>query len=327
MSYFDMYKDRLMSQGRNRSERIVKTIEKNFEKTLAKDPASMLVPVTIPGEVNVTDKTRVLQVIINDFSNNDQKAFDEKWLFARLEDDVDLGCYVWWDNSYWLINFKESNSINAYKKFIMKKCNQIFKFKWNNIIYEIPAVVKNLTQYSDGMQDIVYTSMPDNKLSIMYGLNSVTQNIRLDNRIMINKEKSYRVTLVENYQYNSSYDEHSGIASSIIVHTALRDTDDADNNLADNNEVLKPLELHIEGLDKVMPGGRFKYKLSEVKYTEWGIEYIGDARGYVTLKRSGDDCILEIKPDMDLIGNKFKLISLNNVNLPQAVKEISVRGV
>ena len=56
----------------------------------------------------------------------------------------------------------------------MKKCNQILKYKYGEVIYDIPVVVKNLVQYSDGMQDIVYTSMPDSKRSIIYGVNYIT---------------------------------------------------------------------------------------------------------------------------------------------------------
>lgn len=300
--------------------------KREFERLLKVDPCALDVKVTDVGEVNISDSTKTIRVVINDVSDNDQRAFDEKWLFVKYEDNVDLGCYVWWDKCYWLVSFKEHNTMDSYKKFIMKKCNQIIKFVHDGVIYEIPIVVKNLTQYSDGLQDIVYTSMPDNKLSFTYGINFVTENIMIGSRVMVNRHNPYRVTMVEDYQYNSTYDKEDGIASAIAVYTAMRDTDDANGNLADNNIENSINGLTIVGMDSVMPGGKFKYSLSETKYSEWKIDYIGNKNGYVSLKRSGDDCILDIKADMGLIGSKFKLISLNGVNLPQTEKEIIVSG-
>lgn len=300
--------------------------KKKFERSLKIDPSAMDLKVTDVDEVNITENTKTIRVIVNDYSDNDQKAFDEKWLFTRIEDNVDVGCYVKFDDCYWLVNFKEHNSIKSHKKYIMKKCNQIVKYKYNGVTYEIPVVAKNLTQYSDGLQDIVYTSTPDNKLSLLYGVNHITKNIKLGQRVMINGTRVYRTTMVEDYQYNASYDGYDGIASAIVVFTALRDTDNKEDNMADNGEDDIVSGLSINGAEKVMPGGKFKYKLSEAKYTDWEVEYKGNQSGYVTLNRSGDDCILDIKSDMDLIGESFKLISLNGVNLQQAAKEISVTG-
>ena len=69
-----------------------------------------------------------------------------------------------------------------------------------------------------------------------------------------------------------------------------------------------------------------KYNLSPAKYTDWTVEYIGKNKGYVNISRSGDDCILSIKSDIGLIGNKFKLISLDVSNSSQAEKIIEVKG-
>ena len=310
----------------NHREKLVFQMTKQFNRSLEEDPSSLDLRVTDVNEVNVSDSTKTIRVIVNDISNNDQKSFDEKWLLVSNEDNVDLGCYVEFDDALWLINFKESKSINSHRKFVMKKCNQIIKYKYEGVTYDIPVVVKNLTQYSDGLQDIVYTSMPDAKRNIMYGINVITKNIKLGQRVMINKSDVHRVTHIDDFQYNSSYDKHDGIATAIVVYTALRDTDDRDNNIADNEEDMSPIGFTIEGSDKVMPGGKFKYGLSEDKYTSWNIEYAGNEKGYVTLNRSGDDCILDIKSNMDLIGESFKLISLNNANIQQAEKEISVTG-
>lgn len=321
------FKNRVGRQGVTDSRSLtIYEMTKEFKRMLREDACALDLKITDVGEVNASESTKVIRVIVNDFSNNDQKAFDEKWLFVENEHDVEIGCYVFFDYHYWLINFKEHSSIGAYKKFIMKKCNQIVKYKYEGKIYDIPVVAKNLTQYSDGLQDIVYTSMPDNKVSLMYGVNDITKNIKLGQRVMINGSKVYRTTMVEDYQYNATYDRYDGIASATVVFTPLRDTDNRENNLADNDESNGVVGFNIVGSDKVMPGSRFKYTLSEPRYADWKVEYNGNESDYVKLNISDGICTLDINEDMGLIGESFKLISINDIDIPQAEKEISVTG-
>lgn len=327
MTYLSNYKKRVGLGGvSNTREKLIYQAKRQFEKSLQIDPSSLLLKVTNTDEVNISEDTREIKVIVNDYALNDQRAFDEKILLARIEDNVNIGCYVEFDGFIWLVNFEEHISVPSHKKFIMKKCNQILKYKYGEVIYDIPVVVKNLVQYSDGMQDIVFTSMPDSKRSIIYGVNYITKNIVLGDRLMLNKSGVYRVTHIDDFQYNANYDDHTGIATATIAHTAANNLDNFDDNLADNNDEVIDTKLHIEGLDNVMPSGKFKYNLSPAKYTDWTVEYIGKNKGYVSISRSGDDCILSIKSDISLIGSKFKLISLDVSNSSQAEKIIEVKG-
>jgi hypothetical protein len=327
MTYLSNYKKRVGLGGvSNTREKLIYQAKRQFEKSLQIDPSSLLLKVTNTDEVNISEDTREIKVIVNDYALNDQRAFDEKILLARIEDNVNIGCYVEFDGFIWLVNFEEHISVPSHKKFIMKKCNQILKYKYGEVIYDIPVVVKNLVQYSDGMQDIVFTSMPDSKRSIIYGVNYITKNIVLGDRLMLNKSGVYRVTHIDDFQYNANYDDHTGIATATIAHTAANNLDNFEDNLADNNNEVIDTKLHIEGLDNVMPSGKFKYNLSPAKYTDWTVEYIGKNKGYVSISRSGDDCILSIKSDISLIGSKFKLISLDVSNSSQAEKIIEVKG-
>lgn len=326
MECINNFKKRMSYEGMDYRKKRLEKARRTFERTLDIDMSALDLKVTDVNEVNITDSTKTIRCIVNDISNNDQKAFDEKWLLVRNEDNVDIGCYVLFDNAYWLINFKEAKSVSSHRKFVMKKCNQIIKYKHRGIVYDIPVVVRNLTQYSDGLQDIVYTSVPDNKLSISYGINYVTKDIKLGHRVMVGKEKVYRTTLIEDYQYNVSYDKEDGLGSAIVVFTALGHEDDLENNLADNNESDIIADLHIIGSDNTTPGGRYKYKLSENIYTKWEIEYLGNKNEYVDIKRSGDDCVLCVNSDMGLLGESFKLISLNNANIEQVSKNITITG-
>ena len=327
MDYLYNYKQRVGLGGvTNAREKLIFQAKRQFEKSLQIDPSSLLLKVTNTDEVNISKKTREIKVIVNDYAVNDQRAFDEKILLTRIEDNVAIGCYVEFDGFIWLVNFEEHVSVPSHKKFIMKKCNQILKYKYGEVIYDIPTVVKNLVQYSDGMQDIVYTSIPDSKRSIMYGVNHITKNIVLGDRLMINKTGVYRVTHIDDFQYNANYDNHTGIASAIVVNTPINNLDKFEDNLANNNNEIVDTKLHIEGSDNVVPSGKFKYSLSDSKYTNWTIEYIGSNKDYISIDSSEVDCILSIKSDISLIGSKFKLISLDISNISQAEKIIEVKG-
>lgn len=327
MTYLSNYRKRVgVGNTSNSKDKLIFQAKRQFDKSLQYDPSALTLRVSEIDEVNISETTREIVVIVNDYSVNDQRSFDEKILLTRIEDNVDIGCYVAFDDSVWIVVFEEHNSIQSHKKFIMKKCNQILKYKYKGIVYDIPTVVKNLVQYSDGMQDIVYTSMPDAKRSITYGVNYITKNIDLGQRVMINRKSLYTVTHIDDFQYNATYTNHDGIASAIVVHTAASSLDDFENNLADNDDGLENLDFHIQGETNVMPGGKFRYNLSPAKYTDWTIEYIGKDKGYVSVSRSGDDCILDIRNDINLIGSKFKLVSLNSSNVSQTEKEIKVKG-
>ena len=255
MSYLYNYKQRVsLGEVTNTREKLIYQAKRQFEKSLQIDPSSLLLKVTNTDEVNISEDTREIKVIVNDYALNDQRAFDEKILLTRIEDKVNVGCYVEFDGFIWLVNFEEHISVPSHKKFIMKKCNQILKYKYGEVIYDIPVVVKNLVQYSDGMQDIVFTSMPDSKRSIIYGVNYITKNIVLGDRLMINKSGVYRVTHIDDFQYNANYDDHTGIATATIAHTTannldnfdLVDTADGDGGLVRSGErdVLLRLKDH-----------------------------------------------------------------------------------
>ena len=195
MSYIEIYKKRVGHNNiTNSKTRLIYEARKNFERSLKNDPSSITVKITDVGEINISNDTKLVSCIINDFSRNDQKTLDEKVLYVRHNESVGVGSYVEFDNFIWLVIFKEHSSANIYKSFIMRKCNQILKYEYQDKIYDIPCVIKNLTQYSDGLQDIVYTSIPDSRRNITYSQNYITSNIQLGQRFIINNKRVFRVT-------------------------------------------------------------------------------------------------------------------------------------
>lgn len=320
MSGIELYRKRVGSSGISSSKtRLIYEARKNFERSLKFDPSAMKVRITSVGEVNISEDTKLVNCIINDISNNDQKAYDEKVLYVRYDENVGIGSYVEFDNFIWLVVFKEHRAANAYKCFTIRKCNQILKYKYKDEIYSIPCIVKNLTQYSDGLQDILYTSTPDSRRSITYSNNSVTSNIELGHRFIVNNKRTYRVTHIQDFEYKDSYELDNGIATCIAVHTALSDKDDTENNLAYNENT------DVSYDDVIMIGSKSTYKVN-ANDCSWEVEYISTRKDYVSIYPNGKVCTVGLDFDFDLNGEKFILKALNLEGNIIFEKDITVVG-
>ena len=309
MSCIGLYKRRVGSNGvTNSKTRLIYEGRKNFERSLKNDPSSMNTRITDIGEINISEYTKTVPCIINDFSTNDQKAFDEKVLYVRHDENVGIGSYVEFDNFTWLIVFKEHISADIYKSFIMKKCNEVIKYRYQDEVYEIPCVVRNLTQYSDGLQDIVYTSVPDSRRSITYSQNAITSNINLGHRFMVNRGNAYRVTHIQDFEYKTSHDSKVGISTCIAVFTALRGDDDVDDNFAYNDNTSSKVNTDIITL-----ASSATYSVDNDNCT-WEVEYISNLNGYVKISPNKGTCEITVDMNFDLLGEVFKLraLSLNN---------------
>ena len=310
MSCIDLYKKRVGVNGIvDPKTRLIYEARKNFERSLKNDPSSLKVRITDVGEVGFSENTKTVTCIINDFSTNDQKSFDEKVLYTRYDEEVGIGSYVEFDNFIWLVIFKEHISSNAYKSFIMRKCNQILKYEYKGKVYDIPSVVKNLTQYSDGLQDIVYTSVPDGKRSITYSTNEITKNIGLGHRFLINYQKAYRITHLQNFEYQDHYDIGNGISTCIAVYTSLRKDDNEEENLAYN----KDTGTNIVSEDKLVVGSSITYEV-DIDECKWQVEYMSSKDSYVNISTVDSKCKVSLGMNFDLVGEKFKLkaLSLND---------------
>ena len=307
MSYIESYRKRVgLKNVTDVKSRVIYDARKNFERSLRNDPSSVTTRITDVGEINITEETKIVECLINDYSENDQKTFDEKVLYVRHDENVGLGSYVEFDNFIWLVIFKEHRASDVHKSFIMRKCNQIMKYEYNGDIYDIPCVVRNLTQYSDGLQDIVYTSVPDSRRSIMYSQNYITNNIKLGHRFLLNYKMAYRITHIQDFEFKESYDVGNGITTCIAIFTALTGDDDTENNLAFNE--YSKVDIKEE---TIMLGSNRVYDAKDINCT-WNLEYLTSSTGYVNvISNSKGQLNISIDMNFDLIGETFKLTALS----------------
>lgn len=320
MDCINLYKKRVGISGvTDIKSRVIYDARRNFERSLKNDPSSVTTRITDIGEVNISEDTKLVQCLINDYSENDQKTFDEKVLYVRHDENVGLGSYVEFDNFIWLVIFREHRASNVHKSFIMRKCNQILKYQYQNEVYEIPCVVRNLTQYSDGLQDIVYTSVPDGKRSITYSQNAITSHIKLGQRFLINSEKAYRVTHIQNFEYQEGYNTQDGISTCIAAYTSLIDNDDTENNLAYNEGAV------ITNEEQLMIASSSSYKV-DTNECVWEIEYTSNKNNYVNIAPNNNVCKISLDMDFELIGETFKLRALSLDGNVILEKNITVVG-
>lgn len=328
-NFLEEYKIFTLRGQKNKKEKLRYTARKTFEKTLQKIPTAIDIQVTDVGEVTITEKTKTVTAIINNITDNDQTSLDEKEIYLPVGTNVDIGCYCFFDNCYWLFIFKEHKEIDAYMHFTLKRCNQIINYSYNGEIYNIPVSVINLTMYSDGINDTRYISMGDAKRHILYGSNHITKTIDAGSRIMLTRNSVFRVTHINDFEYNGRYSGADGLIKALTIQTILISEDDTENKIAYNikNEELKNNNTdNITGLDYIYLGERSEYSIESNE----DIEFILDTAypNTVIINQGHNKCTIEQSSDIESVGENIMLIARNkNTKETISMFVITVRGV
>lgn len=314
---FSGYKNRCLNGATNNREMLLNKARRDFLKYLKNTPTSDYLQITEIGEPLISDSTRSILTSVVDVANNDKRAFDEKNLYMNYEEDVDVGCYVRYEDSDWLIVFREHDPLKAKKHFIMKKCNNFMTLKYKGIFYKIPILVDNLTMYSDGISDNINVSFPDSKKLIWYSDNEITRCILEGFRILLTHRTAFKVTHINDF-------EHKGITKSLVVQTAFIDGDDAINRYANNEEFFK-INTNIEkeartnkinGDRNITIGEEKTYSLLNKKNTDYiwnlvdnkGFEIITNDKNTITIKGSNNFRLIGSKTKLQIIDKKDSTI-------------------
>lgn len=335
MSYIKKYKKRVGLGAKTPKEFTLNEMERNFMAYLHENPTCQEVPMTDPDEIFITDKTKKVLCAIHDLSNNDKKALDEKQVLVPKGTKVDVGCYFFFDNCYWIIIFKEHKSVNTYMKFVARRCNQILNYKYHGVVYPIPVSIENLTMYSDGLADLKYTSQQDAKRMLTFGSNPVTRSITFNTRIMITGKTVFRVTHINDFEYNGAYTGAEGIIKTLVLQTTILDEDDLENNIAWNDFAEKPSETttvkKIVGDEKVMVGSKKVYTSQDLgDDTSWRIDTLdgSDYNDFLKIKISEkNELTITATTNVNYIGKTFDIV-LFDVKTQEVFdrKEVGIKG-
>lgn len=317
MTYFENFKNRTMLGATSSKEKITNEMERNFIKYLNTSPTASYFKRTIIEQVPVmdennlpTDEIESELMAINDITENDDKALDEKTLLTMKDSQVDVGCYVFYDNSWFLVTFKESKEVNIYKKFIMRRCNQILNYEYHNKLYKIPLSIENLTMYSDGLNDGKYISFADAKRQMWYGSNPISRIINIGDRVMLTNKTTFRVTHINDFEYNGRYTGAYGLIKALVLQTTLVNEDDLENNAAWN----KKASLDIQDKDKIFGeeiiqlGEKNTYSID----TNVDVEFkLDNPYEFATLTQNGNTCEIQVSSNFRYYGESIMILAIN----------------
>lgn len=332
-SFLENYRKRISLGTKDRREKLRLQSEMTFERQLIESPSSKRLKATLPGEIDILGNTNEIDCMILNITDNDIKDFDQKYLLTRKNENFDIGCYVEFDGAYWLAIFREHKTLDSHKKFTLCKCNNIWNYKKNGVIYRFPIYVQNLSLYSDGLADNKYTSQEDGKVSIFYGENLITKNINIDTRIMIGNRLTFRVTNINDYEFRSNHNGQCAIKS-MLLQTTLIDKDDLENNIA-WNEISEIKEIDttipkIVGDKKAMLGSKKIYECSkDVDYKHWEIECSKELENVIVFKTPGGGdkhCEIKFPTSVKFVGEMVRLKMFISNNLVDTL-DITIKSI
>lgn len=183
--------------------------------------------------------------------------------------------------------------------------------------------------YSDGLQDIRYTTHGDSKASISYGTNEITKTIDVGTRVMFTNKTTFRITNINDYEYNGAYTGADGLIKSLVLQTALLNNDDLKNNIAWNpdsvsNEISQ--DNKIKGDKFIYIGAKNKYN---IVYANNQIEWVLD-NDYVfchIISQNDNGCVLESEALANYVGASVNLIAMDKITKNVIdIKTVMVRG-
>lgn len=320
MSKYKKHRERFGLGGKTPKEKRIIQLKLSFKKYQNETPTCQELQITDVGEAFITDSTKKVLVGITDISNNDTKQLDEKNLVVERDVNVDVGCYVRYDNSDWLIQFEEHKLMPTYRKFTMRKCNQIYVYKYKGVNYNIPISVENLTMYSDGQSDGRYFTFPDAKRHVWYGKNAITETIQIGARIMLTNRTVFKSTHINDFEY-------PGLIKNLVLQTALIHKDDLDENIAwnkdENSDEMIPGIIYGEGMLYVTSTSEYKIEHSGL------VNWVFDERDLDNIVKiisiENNKCTLKSMGGMKTVGKQFTLIAQDENNMIIDAKTITLR--
>ena len=328
MSIYEACKKRDTKGEDNSKDRKIWQMRNTFDKYLQQSPTGVTVKFTYPNEFPIIEDMHDELVIINDILANDKRSFDEKLVKARYDTKLDVGCYFFLDDSWWLIVFKDRKEMDTKKSFVAKLCNQFIRYEYKGIVYDLPVLMEDDTN-SDGLQQVKYATTVDTRRAITYGANYITKTISVGQRFMIKNKDVYKVTNISDFEYNGIFTGSDGIITASMSEVLLEENDDKENNLANNdnkNYIEEVDESGIYGDNFIYIGAKNKYEcaIEELTNIEWEVEC---TEGLIILQSDDRSCTLKCKLDINFIGEEVKLYIVDKDTNTKYMKKIKVRGL
>ena len=262
------------------------------------------------------------ELIFQDHSQSNNKDLsDDKYVVAPNETIVDIGSYIDWRDTQWLVFTEEQKTIPTHQQLKIKIVN--WKIKWLNEKKEIVsygAYVQNQTLYTLGVAsqgDLI--SIINGKMMLYVQDNEETRGIRIGKRVFVGANV-YKIMFADTVS-------RSGLINFLMEEDTLTEDDNRELGIADyyNNQIEEPVDdgtvenpIHeISGEIKPRLGGTYTYNVGEnTTVTEWIIESIdGSDPPVYALERNTKEVSIRVKDDYRYVGQVINIIAKINDGL------------
>lgn len=326
-NYFEKYRKRNLKDFNTIEEKERNDMINDFEFYLTKEARSAYeIQYTRPDELINKETNLHERMVIKDVADNDKSAFDEKYLVCRLGCPVDVGSYIYWNKSYYILEFEEVITTMTHKKYTLRRCNEWFNIGYKGEIYRIPVNITNLTMYSKGIHDYKYISNLDAKRTVLVGSNPITSSLKVGARLMGKDRQAYKITHKNDFEYTRRETPGDGLIKWLLLETTQLVEDDDDNLVAYNPFYDSSIKSgKIEGNDKIHIGEDLIYKIQYDEEVNFELDF---DYGFCKITNANNkECTISVDLDFDIIGEVITLIAKNKNGETIDIKNITIRGL
>lgn len=210
----DRYTARMNAHGTTQRERYVNRIKQDIANKVISNPSYK--PIKLNGEETY--------LVINSGTQKYYKEFE-----SMPKQDINIGDYVEWANSHWLVTSCDSDD-EIYKDGKLEQCNWLLK--WQNEkgeIIERWSVIMSASKYNSGVESNNVIALGSDQLSIQVPVDEETLKLKKSHNqkffIDHNSENPTTYELLNTGNVVSAYDGH-GVTDWIVKECAYTPTED-----------------------------------------------------------------------------------------------------
>lgn len=309
MTYTKYYQDRVSRRGKTSRERNFKQklreFERFFENSLTKD-------------VCLIDGVEEDLIFQDHSQSNNKDLSDDKYVIAKNSTVINVGSYVDWRKTKWLVFTEEHKTIPTHQQLKVKIVNETIKWiingKISNNSLGWGAYVQSQTLYTLGVSTGPHIANVDSKMMMYMQANEETSTLKTDNRIFVGS-KVYKIKFTDRVS-------RPGLINYLMEEDTIGPYDNVDLRIADYYKVFEkdvnetvnpkpdPVKITIVGETSPKISQTYTYKLSDdtIKVSSWSVESIGNDVGYYITDNNKEKLTLQFKNDFRYVGDIVNII-------------------
>lgn len=323
----ELFKKRMNSAGKNHYDRTMIRKAKEFSDFFRD---------ALNKENCLIDGVSTEAVFQDHSQSNNKDLSDDKYVILPNETKCDVGSYIYWRKSNWLVFTEEFKTIPTHQQLKVKEVNE--NIKWidekGNICNDglgWGAYVQNQTLYTLGVSFTGNNIALVNAKMMMYMQdNKETRKLKVQDRIFIGNHV-YTVMFMDTVS-------RKGLINYLLEQDTISEAyDNQELRIADyykkkNEEApvepeTEDVEVEVLGDEKVRIGKTYIYSVKgNSKVEEWSVESIdGTDLPFVIQERDDKKLTIRVKDDSRLVGSKATVIlKLSNGSyISKVIKVIS----